>query len=59
MCGSVLPGGLWFLAYVGGAVAGAFLIVWLCETTLRKGMIASGIYLAIRLVLGVIWSLIS
>jgi hypothetical protein len=43
-----LPEPIALLGYVVGAAVGMFVIAWLCETTLRRGAICAGIYLAVR-----------
>lgn len=50
-----LPEQISLLGYVAGAVLGAFLIAWLCETTLKRGALAAGIYLAVRLLLALVF----
>lgn len=46
-----LPGLLALFGLVAGAAVGALMISWLCEMSLRRSAIASGIYLGVRLVL--------
>ena len=48
----LLPDALWFLATLAGAAVGAYVISWLCHMSLRRGAIASAIYLGVRIVLG-------
>lgn len=49
-----LPGWLALLGIVAGASAGGFLISWLCGMTWRRGFLAAGIYLGLRLALSLI-----
>ena len=53
----LLPDGLWFLGVAAGAAAGAWLISWLCSLPLRKGVIAAGTYLGLRVLLGLVLSI--
>jgi len=52
VAGAFLPDPLWFLAPLAGAAVGAYVISWLCHMSLKRAAIASGIYLGVRIVLG-------
>ena len=55
---SLLPGPLSLLGIPAGAVVGAFVISFLCDMSLKRSTIAAGIYLGIRLILGLLLSAI-
>ena len=55
---SLLPDGISLLGNVAGAAVGGLLLTWLCEMTPRRGLIAAGIYLGVRLVLGFLFHLL-
>ena len=56
---SLFPGWLTLLGLVAGAAVGALVLTWLCGMTFRRGFKAAGIYLGVRLVLGILWMLIA
>lgn len=56
---AMLPDALELLSIPAGALVGAFVISFFCGMSLKRGAIAAGIYMGIRLAVGLIFAAIS